>query len=95
MSDDSEYYGARRTDPETSHMAAAQVRHKPLELKILGCLHEHGGLTTSQITDLTGIDRVSVSPCMAPLARKGAVRDSGKRIKYKTNRFQIVWELNL
>jgi len=49
---------ARRTDPVTSHMAAASVKHFAGEHHklILGSLGLHGPQTALQISEATGLD---------------------------------------
>ena len=73
---------ARRSDPDTSHAAADRVSPKvaALELRVVGALRPlSAGLTVPEISDLTGIDKWSVSPRMKPLERKGLVRRLAER----------------
>ena len=71
---------ARRTDPETSHEAAASVDTNALESLVLDELRGAvEGLTSHQVADRTGESLVSVSPRMAPLERKGLIERAGKR----------------
>lgn len=87
---------ARRTDPETSHAAAASLTPKRLgevDRSILEALRaSKDGLTTLEMVDVLKIERVSVSPRMAVLARQRMVRDSGRRRAGATGRAGIVWE---
>ncbi len=67
---------ARTGDPITSHAAADFVTPHltNLEQKVLQALEDSRyGLTTKQIAEKTGIDRVTVSPRMKPLKNKGLV----------------------
>lgn len=65
---------ARRTDPDTSHQAAASVDVTHREQQVLDALAAHpGGLTTKEMADVTGVDRLSLSPRMKPLELKGLV----------------------
>lgn len=73
---------ARRTDPHTSHEAAASVDVQERERQVLEALANHPeGLTTREMAEVTGIDRVSLSPRTKPLERKGLVARSGTRDK--------------
>lgn len=78
---------ARATDPATSHDAARSVDTSALEALVLDTLRDHpAGLTTKEMARVTGEDRVTLSPRLRPLARKGLVREAGKRGR------SIVWE---
>lgn len=70
---------ARRTDPDTSRAAAAKVGTAILESIVLQHLRRQGPATTLEIAERTGIDRVSISPRLRPLANRGLVRESGQR----------------
>lgn len=84
---------ARATDPETSHAAAASVEPTELELLVLAALGVRPrGCTSSELSDFLGIERVSVSPRLAPLARKGLIEASGERRRGPSGRSQIVWK---
>ena len=85
---------ARRSDPETSHQAAAKVMTEAIAAIILAILrHAKGGLTATEISELTGIERDTVSPRLPELVRAKLIRDSGRKRKPSgRNRKQIVWE---
>jgi hypothetical protein len=88
----------RRTDPPTAHEAAASLSDADLSKidgAIVGALRARAdGLTTRELADITGIERVSVSPRMARLAERSVVYDSGEtRISPDTNKKGIVWKL--
>jgi len=70
---------ARRTDPETSKIAAAMVNASALEAIVWNALLKHGRMNTRTIGDVTDLPRDSVSPRMRPLERRGAVSDTGER----------------
>ena len=83
---------ARNSDPETSHEAARSVAISYLEGKVLGALNEaDDGHTTEELSDLLGLPRVTVSPRMAPLVRKGLVYASAKRRRGNSGRNSIVF----
>ena len=71
---------ARRTDPATSHEAAASVsmRVTDLELKVLAALVLRGPSTSHQLAEYMGESLVTVSPRMAPLEARGMVVRGGR-----------------
>lgn len=81
---------ARRSDPATSHAAAAQVKAQLERLCVATLQKFPEGLTTLEIAELTNVQRVSISPRMKPLADKGLIRDSGKK-RAINGRASIVW----
>jgi len=85
---------ARSTDPETSHESAMAIRRAlpMIEKRILFALEgTYGtGLTTFEITEITGIPRVTVSPRLRPMSRKGVVYETTERREHN-GRMSIVW----
>jgi hypothetical protein len=81
-------YGARRTDPETSHEAvpdlstSAGVREVIQQAAAL-----HGAGTEEEFSEWTGIPRPSISPQFRPMIRAGLLVDvigqDGKKLKRK------------
>jgi predicted ArsR family transcriptional regulator len=64
---------ARKTDPVTSHLAAARVReftesHRQM---ILRCLDDHGPCTVDEIAALTGMESQAVNKRLPELQRFG------------------------
>ena len=87
-------YHFRRSDPETSREAAENLDLPALEKITLDSIRDHGPSTTTEISQNTGLDLVSISPRPARLVAKGLVRDSGKkRVPPGKTRKSIVWEL--
>lgn len=93
---------ARRTDPETSHAAAAVVDVNKLERAVLLHLsHVHMvGLTCSEIALKAQEPRDSISPRMKGLVTKQLVEDSGEkrvpivpRTEGKRQPKQIIWKI--
>lgn len=86
---------ARSTDPETSHIAAAMSAPNAasLQARYLAELRAVGnhGLTSRELSERTGIDRVTVSPELRPMARKGLVLDSGRKRLGPNGYPSIVW----
>lgn len=86
---------ARRTDPPTSHTAARSVNAAlpRLEAIVLDALRRAGtaGLTSWELADATGLDRVTASPRLAPLAAKGLALASEVRRLGPSGRAGIVW----
>jgi len=87
---------ARATDPDTSHEAAAKSNAwaNEIDRKILSCLRDNPeGRTSLEISELTGLGYVSVSPSMVLLERAGYIRREGKR-RNPTGMKAICWKLN-
>jgi DNA-binding MarR family transcriptional regulator len=87
-----DYAKTRRSDPSTSHAAAATVDVTVLEKRVLDALKAKGRMTTTELADHLDMSLVTVSPRMRPLADKALVRDSGERRKNPSGRNAIVWE---
>lgn len=91
---------ARRTDPSTSHEAAAKVNNESVREKVLGMLKvawilEHDGLTTFELAEKLDMGRDFVSPVMRPLEKLGRIRRATyERVNPKTNCESIVWLFN-
>lgn len=88
---------ARHSDPETSHEAAASITEshaRQLYDTIVMLLRQAGpdGLTTHDLTRLSGIPRVSISPSMVRLEEQGRLlRTNIKRIPIGWTRKSLVW----
>jgi len=87
---------AKRSDPETAHIAAQYVREElpQLEQVVLTAFMDAGGdgLTGDELSRATGIFRHTCCPRIAPLCRKGFIVDSGERRTGRSNRKQVVWK---
>ncbi len=90
---------ARRSDPSTSHEAAASVRNiTGMHRQILHAL-SFGALTDEEIyEDLTGIRQLRISPSgarsrRAELVDMAMVIDTGERKLTKSGRKTIAWRL--
>jgi len=85
---------ARRTDPSTSHVAAALANTTRLEHVVTSLLDGHPkGMTTHELAEASGLDLVSISPRIRPLVRKNRVIDSGAKREGRSGRMSIVWML--
>lgn len=91
---------ARRADPPTSKLAAADVHVEELEDRVLRALRlsrtaargsNLHGMTTHELAWLLKVELVSISPRLKPLADKGLVEDSGERRRGDSGRNSIVW----
>lgn len=84
---------ARRSDPETSHEAAYSVDANSLELLAYKMIDSTGieGVTGERLSFITGIDKNTICPRIAPLVRKGFIVDSGRRRYNETGKRAIVW----
>jgi DNA-binding MarR family transcriptional regulator len=83
---------ARRTDPETSHEAAALVNVTKAEAKVLLALRRENG-TWDEITARTGMRAGTVSPRFRPLREKGLIRQTGEVRPGESGAKQTVWDL--
>lgn len=85
---------ARFNDPQTSTDAAHGISVAQAEMAVLEHLLKRPvrGATSDEMSDSTGIPRVTVSPRFRPLERKGLVIDSGERRRGKSGRTSIVWK---
>lgn len=91
---------ARVTDPETSHESAAILNRsgklKEIKRKLYALLCDRPeGLTTLEMTDISGIPRVTVSPCLAPMWREQLVFDTKKKRTGHTGMPGIIWKANI
>ena len=88
---------ARARDPETAKAAARGADAHTLSGQVVRLLEQEpaaaGGLTSEELAERLGRDRLSVSPRLKPLVEKGLVRDSGRRRGTRLGRKAIVWEV--
>mgnify|MGYP003139867014 FL=1 len=71
---------ARRTDPDTSHIAALTVDANRLEKLVVSALTQYpNGCTVKEISVILDIDKWSISPRMKPLEGKGLVERTTER----------------
>lgn len=89
---DVDYAPVRRTDPETSRVAAATVDTNALESRVLQALRELGPATIDHVTEHLGLDKVSISPRFRPLANKRLIRDTGRKALSRAGRPSILWQ---
>jgi predicted ArsR family transcriptional regulator len=84
---------ARRTDPITSHEAAAsakdlQAKHHRL---IVACLKEHGPLGKDGIAARTSITGVAVCRRLSELEHGGLIAPTGRTVKSTAGRNEREW----
>lgn len=88
---------ARRTDPQTSHDAAAHATTKSSERvkKIIRVLQaQPNGATSAEIAHMLGVPRDFISPLMPKLEEKDMVhRTDARRRDAHSKQKQIVWYL--
>lgn len=84
---------ARRTDPVTSHQAAAEVNATKLEVIVAAAIRRAGprGLIAAELPEHTGLALNTVTPRTRPLCMKGIIFDSGRKRLGPSNKQQIVW----
>lgn len=51
------------------------INISPVDWRVLGALHEHPGLTVSDLTEITVIDRFKVSRCLGRLSERKLVEE--------------------
>ena len=81
----------RRNDPDTSKSAARSIEVTNLEYEVVIALAQRGDMTSHELAEYLNLSLVSVSPRLAPLVRKGKVKDSGERRAGPSGRKSIVW----
>lgn len=91
--DKTEHGLARRTDPQTSKVAAAHVDAGELEMVVLHCLYKHGNKTAEEITTITGRAIDSITPRTAPLKRKKLIVPTEDRRAGVSGAKRIVWAI--
>jgi predicted ArsR family transcriptional regulator len=85
---------ARRSDPVTSHDAAAsakdlQARHHRL---IVACLKTHGPLGKDGIAARTSITGVAVCRRLSELEQGGLIAPTGRTVKSTAGRAEREWK---
>lgn len=85
---------ARRTDPATSHQAAAQARELAARHHriIVDCLKAHGPLGKDGIAVRTSITGVAVCRRLTELERAGLARPTGRNVQSTAGRAEREWE---
>ena len=93
---------ARRTDPATSHEAAASITVQRMRADhhlVLAALHDHGPMTdfalASRVSSALGriVKQTSIGVRRKELVTLGLVRNSGRRAPSDTGKASIVWTL--
>lgn len=89
---------ARRTDPHTSHEAAASVTETTItatKQAILGVLEAFGPATDGRIRELVGgtVSDSGLRTRRRELCNEGRVIDTGMREQLASGRWAIVWGL--
>ena len=84
---------ARRTDPDTSHAAAAQAhelqaRHHRM---ILAALEQYGARGKDGIAALTSLTGHAVGKRLAELERAGKIRTTGRKVQSTAGRMEREW----
>jgi hypothetical protein len=83
---------ARATDPDTSHMAAAEVNFRFAHFKlILHVLTEPLG--KSKIALFSGLDGAQVCRRLTEMERAGLIEPTGKTVNSSSNRQEREWRI--
>lgn len=85
---------ARKTDPHTSHEAAARIHEFAGAHcdRILECLQRFGPLNKDQIADHTGLSSVQVDRRLPDLRKKGLANPTGDVRPSHSGRPERVWQ---
>lgn len=87
---------ARKTDPETSHQAAARVRPNALnDRNHVLVVHSHhpNGLTDFELAKLCDRQQTSAGKRRGELRDSGMIRDTGERRNAPSGSPAIVWRI--
>ena len=86
---------ARRTDPATSHQAAASAKELQAQHHrvIVACLKRHGPLGKDGVASRTGLTGVAVARRTAELQRAGLIQPTGKTVLSTAGRPEREWEV--
>jgi len=89
---------ARKSDPETSHEAAKEVKIGPLQIAVLRTLRaseqlDPPGLTMNQVVEISGRPNESITPRFRPLAKKGLIYNTGEKRRNPSGKLAIVWRI--
>lgn len=85
---------ARLTDPETSHEAAQAIEPHlgRLESIVLAAIRQApDGMTIDELAAATGLDKVTVSPRIKPLCKKGFIYTNGDRRPGRSGKSGLIW----
>lgn len=87
---------ARRTDPETSHEAAASIdRIRESQEAVLEALRRHGPMIDEELVErVSGQSPSGIRSRRAELVVKGMVRFSGSYSVTASNRRTRIWEVD-
>jgi hypothetical protein len=97
---------ARRTDPETSHEAAASIappKQRATQAAVLDLFQRHGPMHDYRMIDAYSLERAGLGwPPQTrsglqtrrhELVTAGLLEDSGERVRLETGRRAIVWRV--
>lgn len=85
----------RRTDPVTSHDAAASVTPSPGRIMCLSILYEQGPMTDHELSRASGIQINSIGKRRQECTEALLVGDTGKTRPSPSGRQMIVWAITL
>lgn len=88
---------ARRTDPESSHLAAEHITASGMRFsqqkQVADAVGRHRGHTSQELAELTGLDRYMLARRLPECETAGRVRKGPMRTCSVTGRKAHVWEV--
>jgi hypothetical protein len=86
---------ARNSDPNSSHLAAAEVtitgRRYDHQQIVTDAVHKHPGLTSAELTKYTGLERHEVARRLPDAAVAGTVIRGAERRCTSSGRMAVTW----
>lgn len=86
---------ARKTDPASSHLAAAEITSSGArahqQAQTIAAVRAFPGLTSQELSDLTGLERYMLARRLPEAVTAGAVRKGEQRTCSVTGRLALTW----
>ena len=80
------------TDTRRASLDSVTPRIAGIQMKILDALEDRGGLTTEELSTVTGIAYSALQPRTSELRDRGGIIDSGHRRPNRSGKSAIVWK---
>lgn len=86
---------ARRSDPESSHRAAAEITDSGArahqQAQAIAAVRAYPGLTSQELSELTGLERYMLARRLPEAVTAGAIRKGEQRTCSVTGRLALTW----